>query len=228
MNAKRRILTRNQVRELDRRAIQEFGVPGAVLMENAGRGVVDRMCEVGIVGPVVVFCGRGNNAGDGFVIARHLDLRGHQVQLIVAADESEYAGDAGLNYQIASRSGISFLDLRRQNVTSALPSVLNQAEWIVDAIVGTGATGDPRAPWDEIIPLLNAAAAKRLAVDIPTGLDCDSGEPGTPTVQADYTCTFVAAKPGLLEPNARRYVGELSIVDIGAPGILVEEMTAKE
>ena len=228
MNTDLPVLTRDQTRELDHRAIREFGVPGTVLMENAGRGVADRLCQLGIAGSVAVFCGKGNNAGDGFVIARHLDSRGHDVRVFVATDEADYGGDAKLNFQIAKRSGIRFNDVRQALGDSQLKSVLQETDWVLDAILGIGATGNPRAPWDNVIPQLNAAPSRRLAVDIPTGLDCDSGEVGFPTFQAHYTCTFVAKKPGLLVPHAQVYVGDVSIVDIGAPRILVDEITGTE
>src|SRR5213593_3594583 len=92
------ILNREQVREVDRRAIDEYGMSGLVLMENAGRGCADKLCELGIAGPVVICCGKGNNAGDGFVIARHLDLRGVAVKVVLWSDPAELQGDAGANY----------------------------------------------------------------------------------------------------------------------------------
>src|SRR5262245_44871408 len=101
------MLTRQQVRELDRRAIEEFGVPGIVLMENAGRGVVETICRLGLPGPVAVCCGKGNNAGDGLVIARHLENRGYGVQVLLWAVQGELPPDAAANLRIVQASGVS-------------------------------------------------------------------------------------------------------------------------
>src|SRR6476620_11282136 len=99
-------LSREAARELDRRAVDEYGMTGLMLMENAGRGVADRLCELGISGPVVICCGQGNNGGDGFVVARHLDLRGHAVRVLLFSDPSRLKGDAEVNYRIVERSGL--------------------------------------------------------------------------------------------------------------------------
>src|SRR5437773_11086256 len=106
-----RPLSRSEVREVDRRAIDELGMSGLVLMENAGRGCVDVLCRVGCRGPVVVVCGKGNNAGDGFVIARHLDLRGVRVKVLLLGPPDELRGDAAANYTIMQRSGLQIVAL---------------------------------------------------------------------------------------------------------------------
>ncbi|MCA9270982.1 MAG: hypothetical protein KDA41_21020, partial [Planctomycetales bacterium] len=107
----------------------------------------------------------------------------------------------------------------------ALQSAIAGAEWIVDAMLGTGASGSPRPPYDEVIRRLNDATAKRLALDIPSGLDCDTGHAGDPTFVADHTCTFAAAKPGLLADATAPFVGSLHVVDIGVPKRLLEEVS---
>ena len=219
-------LSRDAVREVDRRAMDEFGMSGLVLMENAGRGCVDVLCQLGCRGPVAVICGKGNNAGDGFVIARHLDLRGVPVKVILLAPAGELRGDAAANYQIIERSRLSIVDLSGQFSASALAREIGGSEWIVDAILGTGATGPPREPFDEAIRQMNAAGGKRLAVDLPSGLDCDTGEPAEPTFRADHTCTFVAPKIGFSNPHAVLYLGQVHVLDIGAPRPLIEEIAS--
>ena len=99
-------LSREQVREVDRRAIEEYGISGLVLMENAGRGCADKLCQLGVSGPVVICCGRGNNAGDGFVIARHLDLRGCEVRVLLFCDPSDLRGDAAANFSILAKCDV--------------------------------------------------------------------------------------------------------------------------
>src|SRR5579863_6004134 len=100
------VLNREQTREVDRRAAAEYGMSTLVLMENAGRGVADTLCRLGVSGPVVICCGKGNNGGDGFVVARHLDLRGVRVRVLVWADAGELSGDAGANFGILQKSGV--------------------------------------------------------------------------------------------------------------------------
>jgi NAD(P)H-hydrate epimerase len=218
------VLTRGQVREIDRRAIADYGMSGLVLMENAGRGCVDVLGRLGCRGPVVVVCGKGNNAGDGFVIARHLDLRGIGVKALLLGSPSELRGDAAANYAILAKCDIPLVDLSATFDAARLATELTGAEWIVDALLGTGATGSPRPPMDEAIRCMNVSPARKLAVDLPSGLDCDIGTRGEPTFRADHTCTFVGWKAGFDNPGAAEFIGQVHILDIGAPRKLVEEV----
>src|SRR5437762_4226923 len=165
-------LNREQVREIDRRAIEEFGVPGVVLMENAGRGAAEVLLSLGANGPVVICCGKGNNGGDGFVIARHLDNRGVGVRVLLFARPEELTGDAAVNFRIIERAGLPILI---QPDLAALAGELAPAAWVVDALFGTGLSGALRPPFDAIIAAINASGRPVLAVDIPSGLDCDTG-----------------------------------------------------
>lgn len=212
-----RYITREESREIDRRAIEHYGIPGVVLMENAGRGVVDRLEQLGILGPVVICCGKGNNAGDGFVVARHLTLRGHVVRVLVWAEAEELAGDAGVNFRIVQRMNLPLTIFGRGHAPGVLHAALVDAAWIVDALLGTGARGEPRPPLDAVIDQLNAAAAPKLAIDLPSGLDCDTGQASSHTIRAAHTCTFVAPKVGFQSPGARLFTGQVHVVDIGAP-----------
>jgi NAD(P)H-hydrate epimerase len=211
-------LSREQVRALDRRAIEEFGVPGVVLMENAGRGAAEVLISLGCRGPVVICCGKGNNGGDGFVIARHLDNRRIPVHVLLFADPLQLTGDAATNYQIIARSGMEISIHDGDSLNDAeVCSELANAEWIVDALFGTGLTGPVRKPFDQIIQCMNEARRRILAIDIPSGLDCDTGQPLGPTVRADHTVTFVAEKKGFANPPAKNWTGQVHIADIGAP-----------
>jgi NAD(P)H-hydrate epimerase len=218
------VLTRSAIRELDRRAVEHFGVPSIVLMENAGRSVADTIVQLGYTGPIAIFCYRGNNGGDGLVVARHLDLRGIRVRVLLWADPGTLQGDAAVNYRIVQASGIACSVWGETFHARQLAAELDGVELIVDALLGTGATGAPRPPLDRAIDAMNAHPASILAVDIPSGLDCETGAAAPHTVRAAYTCTFVAAKPGLLLPEAAAYVGQLHVVQIGAPRVLVQEM----
>lgn len=210
------VLNCAQVRELDRLAIEQYGLPGIVLMENAGRGVVETMTALGIDGPVVICLGKGNNAGDGLVMARHLDLLGCETLLFAWNDPHQWQGDTAINRDIVQASGLQLYKLN-ESADDRFERALDEAAWVVDAILGTGATGAPRAPYDAVIRLANDCPARRLAVDLPSGLDADTGAASAPTFEADHTCTFVAPKPGLLAKPAAHYVGELHVIDIGLP-----------
>jgi NAD(P)H-hydrate epimerase len=215
-------LTRAESRDLDRRAIEDFGIPGMVLMENAGRGCVDVLERLGDTGPVVIICGKGNNAGDGFVIARHLTLRGHKCRVLLLADAEELRGDAATNFAVLQKTRVPVDSLVHHGTAPAdlrdkLGVAIRDAAWIVDALLGTGAQGNPRSPFDCAIDAINARAGdtKVLAVDVPSGLDCDTGQPGSPTVRADHTCTFAAMKIGFTQPTAAALTGTIHICDIG-------------
>jgi NAD(P)H-hydrate epimerase len=216
-------LTREQSRAIDRRAIEEVGFTSLVLMENAGRGCIDVLEKLGIDGAVAILCGKGNNAGDGFVIARHLAVRGYGCRVILLAPPAELRGDAAANYKILEKTGTPVLDLSLKakfspdTLKKELALAAESAAWIVDALLGTGATGEPRPPFDTAIDWMNGHPAKKLAVDVPSGLDCDSGEPATHTVRADHTCTFAAMKVGFTRATAKPFTGEVHVCDIGVP-----------
>jgi NAD(P)H-hydrate epimerase len=216
-------LSRDEVRELDRRAIAEYGVPGTVLMENAGRGAAAVLLALGVRGLVLVCCGKGNNGGDGFVIARHLDNHGVRVRVLLFADPATLTGDAATHYRILERAGLP-VAVRTENPVdeAALRREFSAAEWLVDALFGTGLAGPVRPPFDRIIAAMNASLARVLAVDLPSGLDCDTGRPLGPSVRADHTLTFVAEKKGFAAAEAREWIGRVHVVDIGLPRTLRE------
>jgi NAD(P)H-hydrate epimerase len=218
-------LTREQSRRVDQLAQREFGFSGLVLMENAGRGVADVLCRLGIAGPLAVCCGKGNNAGDGFVVARHLDLRGHKVRVLLWAQPEELTGDAAANFYILTKTGVPIEVFGAIHDAERLSTLLADAAWIVDALLGTGARGEPRPPIDGVIDAINAAGAPKLAIDLPSGLDCDTGEPARHTIRAAETCTFVAAKTGFSSPAAQPYLGRLNVLDIGVPRTLVQRVS---
>jgi NAD(P)H-hydrate epimerase len=216
-------LTREQCRAIDRRAVEEYGIPSLVLMENAGRGCVDVLERLGIGGAVVILCGKGNNAGDGFVIARHLEVRDHDCRVLLVSRPDELAGDAAANFAILRKIGIPIVQFDPASQHSA------NSAWIVDALLGTGARGEPRPPFDAAISWINARSAKTqaLAVDVPSGLDCDTGQPARHTVRADHTCTFAAMKVGFSKSLANPFVGTVHVCDIGVPPRLIDETSRR-
>ncbi|MBX3394452.1 MAG: NAD(P)H-hydrate epimerase [Phycisphaerae bacterium] len=236
------MLSREQVREIDRRAITEYGIPGVVLMENAGRGAADLIHailtqqSVRDASPapelsarrsrppcVAIVCGRGNNGGDGYVIARHLHNRGDSVQLYLTASIEDLTGDALINATIARKMWLPMHLFNSIPAIHAESHLLHSADLIVDAVLGTGFAGDVRSPLDAAVNAINAAPDSiiRVAVDVPSGLDCDTGRPSNATVRADHTITFVAPKRGFEKEDAARWTGRVHVVDIGAPRELI-------
>jgi NAD(P)H-hydrate epimerase len=216
----RTFLTREEVRDVDRRAIEEYGLPGIVLMENAGR----RCAELIDAGPVVICCGKGNNGGDGYVIARHLQNRGIAVEIITVCSVERLHGDARINADVARKAGFKITVASDPRDWLALEERLRRSKWIVDALLGTGFTGGLREPWLTAIRTVNSSSAsgrKVLAVDVPSGLDVDTGLPASECIKADVTATFVAMKPGFLQATAKPFLGRVEIVEIGVPRSLL-------
>ena len=213
-------LSRDAVREVDRVATNEFGVPGIVLMENAGRNAAELLWSRRLSRPVVVCCGKGNNGGDGFVMARHLENRGADVRVLLFAQPDSLRGDAATNCDIVLKAGIPLMVCADGCERSVLDAAFQSAGWIVDALLGTGISGTVREPYATAIAAINASPAKVFAVDLPSGLDCDRGEPLGACVRADVTATFVALKSGFTRPSAREWIGETHAIDIGIPRAL--------
>jgi NAD(P)H-hydrate epimerase len=211
-------LTREQARALDARIMNEFGLPGIVLMENAGRNMAELLLSLGVTGPVIVCCGKGNNGGDGFVIARYLDNANVAVHVLLFTDPATLTGDAAIAYRVVALSGpaievIPFDPLDE----SMLRAKLAGAAWILDGLFGTGLQGPVRPPFDRIIEAINSSGAKVFAIDIPSGLDCDTGRPFGATVRADHTATVADVKQGFAEPAAAEWTGQVHVIDFGAP-----------
>lgn len=220
------VLTRTQVRRVDQLAVERYGMCGLVLMENAGLGVVDVLLEVDQrPRSVAILTGKGNNAGDGFVIARHLVIRDVSVKVLLTAPVADLQGDARANAEILARADVPMIDLTADRLVDQLDEHAGGAAWLVDALLGTGAMGEPRPPLSAVIAWMNAQAARRLAVDLPSGLDCDTGRSAAATVRADLTATFVAMKPGFLQPHAAPFLGQIHVLSIGVPPQLVRDAT---
>ena len=208
-------ISRDEARELDRRAIEDLGVPSIVLMENAGRGTAELLLRLGIHGRVIVCCGKGNNGGDGLVIARHLANAGCDVSVLLFARPSELSPDAAIQWNVVQKMRLPAQIALQPLDEMTLATSFAKAEWIVDALFGTGLTGPVRSPFDRIITLINGSPARVLAVDIPSGLDADTGEPLGPTIRAEHTVTFVAPKLGFRNPAAAAFTGQVHVADIG-------------
>ncbi|MEM0926915.1 MAG: NAD(P)H-hydrate epimerase [Planctomycetota bacterium] len=216
-------MKREQVREIDRIAIEEYGIAGVVLMENAGRGCAAAIAEIyPQARQVTILCGAGNNGGDGYVIARHLERMDFDPRIVSLVELEKLRGDAAINASIAAKSGISI----RVVDSGEIEKCIGSAEIIVDCLLGTGAVGPPRDAFAKAIQHANQADAKRIAIDLPSGLDCDTGEVNRPAFQAEITLTFVADKEGFRTASAKRVVGAVRVIDIGVPMKLLRDLGA--
>jgi NAD(P)H-hydrate epimerase len=217
-------MTRQQVRDFDRRAIQEYRVPGVVLMENAGRSAAD-LIEQHLIRPllpapqrarVAVVAGVGNNGGDGFVVARHLHLRGHRVKVFLVGSPAKMTPDAKTHFTIIDKLALDIDSLTEQTLPR-LSAMLAGFDLAVDALGGTGIQGPLTGEAALAVEQLSAAGIPVAAIDIPTGLDCDTGQAPGPAVRAALTVTFVAEKIGFQQPGAEAYTGQVFVADIGVP-----------
>ena len=222
-----RALSREAVRALDRRAIEEYGLPSCVLMENAGRTAARvALSLVGDGGSAILcLCGPGNNGGDGLVIARTLVNRGHAARVVFVGppEALDAASDDVLrNAQLWRGLGGEIELAPDVAAVTALAAELAAAPLVVDALFGTGLTRPLRAPWLELVGVLNESDARVLAVDLPSGLDADTGAVLGAAVRADVTVTFVAAKRGFARGAGPELCGRLVVAEIGIPRPWIE------
>jgi NAD(P)H-hydrate epimerase len=220
------LVTAAEMRELDRRTIEEIGVPSLVLMENAGRStyVVLRQEFPDLSGPVAVVAGRGNNGGDGFVVARYAANAGLPVLVFLLAERQQVAGDARVNLDILSRMGVPVEEVLDDSALALAVQRLNQAGVIVDALLGTGLNAPVRGHLAEMIGHLNRLPGPVLAVDIPSGLCADTGQVLGVAVKAQVTVTYGFPKLGQILPPGRNLVGRLWRVDISIPPGLAQAL----
>ena len=215
------VMSRDEVRAFDAWAISELGIPGVVLMENAGRSCAELIKKelAGAANPkVCIFCGTGNNGGDGYVIARHLLNSGFEVVVVVCGDRKKIKGDAKKNLDILEEMGqlIKQLNLKGSNIPGQVETFSANADMLVDSLFGTGLSGQLSDEYKQLIESINAQHCPILAVDIPSGLDCDTGKHLGAAIKANYTVTFVAVKKGFTSTNtAAPYTGEIFVASIG-------------
>ncbi len=213
------LATASQMRELDRTAIEERAIPGLLLMENAGRGFADALQAHRPVGPgtrVAVVAGKGNNGGDGFVIARHLLIRGCTVDVLCTDPPDALRGDGRTNWEILAKLPDARLSLTPSG-SAAEASTLPRPDLIVDALVGTGFTGELQGRVAALAAWVNAAGVFVAAVDVASGVDATTGAVSAAAVKADLTVTMGLAKPGLYLGAGREHSGIVVVVDIGIP-----------
>ena len=219
-------LTREEMRELDRKAIEEYKIPGIVLMENAGRNVAEeifKMLDDPQQAKVAILCGKGNNGGDGFVVARHLHNHSISVYVFLIAKISDILkdGDAGTNLQILLNMKIPVKEILDIPGINSILKELNGYNILVDALFGTGLSGDVREPFKTLISGVNNLNKPMVSVDMPSGLDCNTGKILGAAIKATKTVTFAAAKKGFYLGEGPSYTGNVTVTDIGIPKELI-------
>jgi hydroxyethylthiazole kinase-like uncharacterized protein yjeF len=221
-----KVLTSKEMKEIDRKTIEDIGIPGPVLMENAGLQIV-RVLRAIFPLPekekIVIVAGKGNNGGDGLVVARHLFNCGAMPLVLLLAGREDVGGDAALNLKIASSIGIAIKEIRSEEDWKGQKKALEKASIIVDAIFGTGLFKPAAGLYARAIEDINRADAFKLAVDIPSGLSSDSYEVIGPAVRADLTVALAAPKIGHIFPPSEEFVGEFVVADISIPRALLED-----
>jgi len=230
------VVTAAEMQAVDRRAIESLGIPALLLMENAGRGVametaayiVNRLSLKVPETLITVCCGRGNNGGDGLVVARCLKEMGAEVMAYIVPHKrgGSYSDDVQTNLTRAASAGVSVHQASEELVE--LDVRLRSSALLVDALLGTGSSGKPMGLIHKMIQRMMKSAKPIVAIDIPSGLDPDTGYHSGVAVQAVLTCALALPKRGLLAQPAQRYVGELKVVDIGIPRHIVEQVLKQE
>ena len=226
-------MSRIELRGIDVDAVETFKMPTVILMENAGRGaaklLMDRIkTSYSPLPRVLILFGLGNNGGDGGVVARHLDLYGFEVKVVVFADRSQLQGDAAMQIEILERSGTNLSWWKDDDTPEHLNSLFESADWVVDGLLGTGLTRPIEGLLLKVVEAVNRTSKPILALDLPSGLDADKGIPLGTAVRATLTATFIAPKLGFQAPGAEGYTGEVVVIDIGVPRRLLEPFRVKE
>jgi NAD(P)H-hydrate epimerase len=218
----KKVVTAEEMREIDRKTINELGIPGSVLMERAGLAVVANIKKLFGRKRVIVLSGSGNNGGDGLVVARNLHNEGWDVQVFIAASPGDLKGDAFLQYQIAVRCGVS-IKLAKEFLASHV-SIVSRHCLIVDALLGTGLSKNVTGTLSDVIRIVNSSNVPVISVDIPSGISSDNGQIMGSCIKADCTVTFGLPKRGHLVYPGYEYSGQLFVEDIGFPdGLLKSE-----
>ena len=226
-----KVVTAAEMRRIDQDTIEGIGIPGIVLMETAGSAIVRAIeqhyptCQ-----RIGILAGKGNNGGDGIVIARQLAHVGRDVRIFLVSPPDSFTGEAQINLQIAKRLGLQIEEILTDTGfygTGTVPSILASCELFVDAIFGTGVRGAVRSPIASIINAINSLPIPVLSVDLPSGLDADTGHPLGTCVQADRTVTIGLPKRGLLMHPGAELAGKLEVVDIGFPQQVVDAQDIK-
>ena len=216
------VLPRRLVRELDQAAIEQLGLPGLLLMENAARGVAEVLLQLCPKGRIVILCGPGNNGGDGLAVSRLLSANKLITETWLVRNQKTLSSDAAANLEFLQKAGLPVHEFPQSDLFSVLQS-LQPGDWIIDALLGTGLKGSTQAPFADVIEQANQSAAGILAVDLPSGMDCDTGLNAGVCIKAAVTVTFVARKQGFENPESQQFTGDVHVRHIGIPDSWLRE-----
>lgn len=217
--------SQNDLQQLDQYTIEQLGLPGVVLMENAGNAVVQELMQVfpNLSTKIVVLAGAGNNGGDGFVIARRLTDAGYTVLLLLMVDRGRIKGDALLHFEAYIRRELPLLEMNESNIDDIKQQIAT-ADVVVDALLGTGVNGAVKEPFADIITFVNSQSNYVMAVDIPSGVSANTGIVEGVAIQANQTITFALPKKGFFLCDGPRYIGDWKVVDISVSPTIVEKL----
>ena len=219
-----RYVTAQEMRRLDKEAQEKFGISSIILMENAGRAVYEAardMLAGGENKKVLSVCGKGNNAGDGLVAARHLINNGFTAEIFMLGNPQDLKGEAKINYNILDNMKVKINLLKESRDLDNFKEGLRKADLLIDAILGTGISGEVKEPFAGVINLMNQSGKPILAVDTPSGLDATEGKALGSCIKATKTVTFAFAKTGFVKKDGPDKIGTLIVADISLPRIYI-------
>lgn len=212
-----RPVTREEMQRLDRMTIENYAVPGILLMENAGAAVCEILCREFLQGNVAVFAGKGNNGGDGFVVARHLGNRGYNVRVILLEDPLNLKSDPRINYALIEKMKVPVFFESERTRAEEFGEHCQRADVIVDALFGIGIHSPVRGRFEKAIRAINQSGKPVVSIDIPSGLDTDTGHVHGVAVKAAVTVALALPKQGFFRAEGPRHSGKVETVDIGIP-----------
>ncbi|HWR39387.1 MAG TPA: NAD(P)H-hydrate dehydratase [Patescibacteria group bacterium] len=221
-----KLVTAAQMRGIDHQAIHQYGIPGVVLMETAGNAVARRIVEVLSTAAdkkICVFAGKGNNGGDGYVIARFLQSQGARVKVFLVGSRQEVSGDARVNLDVIERMGMEICEIKDTTKWDIIGVAVSFADCLVDALLGTGFNGELQGVMLKTVELINRSGKPVFAVDIPSGVHADTGQIGGSAIKATYTVSLGMLKPGILLYPGAEYAGEVTLAELGIPSAVIAE-----
>ncbi len=223
-----KVATSEQMRTIDKTAIKEYGIPGIILMENAGKSVADEIIKsIPTNKTIGVFTGSGNNGGDGFVVARHLFLNNFDIRIFFAGKKEKFTESALINYNICNKLGIEIIEIGDESKFKNHRNKIKDCDIIVDAILGTGLNSALKGNILDIVNYINSLNKYVISVDIPTGIFSDKADIESSAIYANKTITFGLPKIGHILSPAKKYVGELQVKNIGFPSLLLNSSSIK-
>ena len=220
------VLSADKCKEIDKQTIEKINIPSIILMENAAISIFDEIKNLG--DSFLLICGKGNNGGDALALARHLILSGKKIKVFIVSKDKKYSDDFFINYKILTEildnQKVLFIDTESK-INDEVNQIIKNYDVVVDGLFGVGLSKNVEGVFEKIIFSINKNANKIVSIDVPSGLDCDTGLEKGIAIKADYTYTFEVIKKGFLNYNALKYIGKLEVLNIGIPDSVKEKNT---